>query len=132
MLRFLLSVILVAGAVSTSLAQGINTTTRIAYDRTEHDVRVVPVGKELTIDFKVISAGFEPVVLYKVKPDCECTSVTFPKDPIAPGSFGIISVKYTPDKPGKFTHSVFVQSNAANSPRTELKFSGFCTAKQPQ
>ncbi len=127
-MRILVSICILVGTVSTGLAQGVNTTTRIAFDRTEHDFRIVPVGKELTVEYKVISAGYEPVVIYRVKPECSCTSVDYPKDPIAPGSFGIISVTYTPDAAGRFGKWIDIRSNAAHSPNQRLTFSGF--AKQ--
>ena len=125
MLRFLLSFCILAGMVVGASAQGVNTTSRIAFSKKEIDCRVVEVGEEQTFDFQVVSSGYEPVVVYYVKPECTCTSVEYPERPIRPGTSGIISVKYTPDAPGRFKKWVLVRSNAANAPQQRLVITGF-------
>ena len=125
MLRFLLSSCVLLGLVVGASAQSVNTTSRIAFDKRAHDCRVVEKGQEQTIEFRVVSSGYEPVVIYYVKPECSCTSVDYPKDPIVPGSSGIVSVTYTPEESGRFEKWISVRSNAANAPQQKLTITGF-------
>ena len=125
MLRILLSLGFVAMLMSAVSAQGVNTTSRISFQQKEIDCRIVNVGEEQNFEFKVLSSGYEPVVLYRVKPDCSCTLVEFTREPIAPGTYGTISVSYTPEEAGRFSKTIYVRTNAANAPQQQLKITGF-------
>jgi len=67
--------ILAALVPSAVQGQGINTTSRIAFDRTEHHFQVIATNEEQTLEFRVVSAGYEPLVIYAIKPEFSCTSV---------------------------------------------------------
>jgi len=51
-------------------------------------------GQKQNITVKVTNTGTEALKIYKVLPSCGCTIATYPKNAIAPGSFGLIEMEY--------------------------------------
>ena len=71
-------------------------------------------GPQITHEFKFTNNGKEPLILSNVKASCGCTTPSWPKDPILPGKEATILVTYnTQGRPGKFTKSITITSNAA-------------------
>jgi hypothetical protein len=52
-----------------------------------------------------------PVIISDVKPSCGCTVADFPKQPIASGKEGRISVTFDAKTPGYFSKTVTVYAN---------------------
>lgn len=69
-----------------------------------------PVQK---VKFKFTNTGTAKLIINMVHASCGCTVADFPKDPIAPGATGFITVTYngTGKMPGKFKKNVQVFSN---------------------
>ena len=63
-------------------------------------------------EFVFTNNGTKPLIITNTQGSCGCTVPTSPKEPIAPGSKGIIGVKYATDRIGAFTKTVTVTSNA--------------------
>ena len=71
-------------------------------------------GPQVTHEFKFTNNGKEPLILSNVKASCGCTTPSWPKDPILPGKEATILVTYnTQGRPGNFTKSITVTSNAS-------------------
>lgn len=69
---------------------------------------------EHTFDFK--NTGTEPLILSNVLTTCGCTATDWPRDPVAPGKGGSITVKFnSAGKMGKQNKVVTVVSNASNA-----------------
>lgn len=80
------------------------------------DFGELPEGPQATHEFKFKNTGKEPLILSKVQASCGCTTPSWPKEPIMPGKEGTIVVTYnTQGRPGPFTKSVTINSNASEA-----------------
>lgn len=75
-------------------------------------------------EFVFTNNGNKPLIITNTQGSCGCTVPTTPKEPIAPGSKGIIGVKYATDRVGPFTKTVTVTSNAAGQATKTLTIKG--------
>lgn len=73
--------------------------------------------------FKFTNTGKTPLIISSCHGSCGCTVPTCPTEPILPGKGGQIEVHYDINRPGPFTKTVSVSSNAKNANET-LKISG--------
>ncbi len=62
--------------------------------------------------FKFKNVGKTPLVINDIKSSCGCTVPKKPEGPILPGDSGEIEVKYATNRPGGFSKSITVSSNA--------------------
>jgi len=89
---------------------------KIVFKETEHSFGEVDEGPKVTHEFAFKNTGKEPLVLSNVKASCGCTTPAWPKEPILPGQDGKILVTYnTQGRPGSFTKTITVTSNAAEN-----------------
>ena len=89
---------------------------KIAFSEETHDFKEVPEGPQVSHNFKFRNEGKEPLILSNVKASCGCTVPTWPKEPILPGKEGTITATYnTQGRPGPFTKTITVTSNASES-----------------
>lgn len=89
----------------------------------EFVTEVIDYGKiELNADgvrtFKFKNIGKSPLVITNVKSSCGCTVPKKPTEPIMPGESGEIEVKYATNRPGGFSKTITVSSNADESLKT--------------
>jgi len=63
-------------------------------------------------EFEFTNVGKSPLVIKNIKSSCGCTVPTKPTEPIMPGKTGKISVKYATNRPGGFSKSITIFSNA--------------------
>lgn len=77
-----------------------------------------------TYDFT--NTGTEPLIIVNVtNGGCGCTKPDYPKQPIAPGKSGKITITFNPaGRRGELRREVKVKSNAKNGKRQTLKFTG--------
>lgn len=89
----------------------------IKFEKTTIDLGVFsqdePVRKCV---FKFTNVGNAPLIINYVHPSCGCTVAEYPKEPIAPGASGEISVTYdgTGKMPGPMSKYVQVFTNCKN------------------
>lgn len=74
-------------------------------------------------EFKFKNKGKEPLIITRAKGSCGCTVPTWPKEPIMPGKSGVIKVKYSTNRVGRFTKTVTISSNA-KTPTKRLTIKG--------
>jgi hypothetical protein len=74
-------------------------------------------------EFVFKNTGKEPLIISRAKGSCGCTVPTWPKEPIMPGETGAIKVKYATNRPGRFTKTVTISSNA-KTPTKRLTIKG--------
>ena len=74
-------------------------------------------------EFKFKNTGKEPLIISNCQASCGCTTPACPKEPIGPGSSGVIKVKYDSNRVGVFTKTVTVTSNA-KTPSVTLMIKG--------
>lgn len=69
-----------------------------------------------SISFNFKNEGSVPLILNNVQASCGCTTPEWTREPVAPGAKGMIKVSYDPrNRPGKFTKTIRVSSNADNA-----------------
>lgn len=69
-------------------------TTSIEFDETSFDFGEINDGDKVRHTFKFTNTGSEPLIISNCKGSCGCTVPECPKDPIAPGDGGEITVEY--------------------------------------
>lgn len=66
-------------------------------------------------EFAFTNTGDAPLVITRAELSCKCTSVTYPRKPVAPGQSATVTVTYTPkNELGTFDNTIKVYSNAAD------------------
>lgn len=69
-------------------------------------------------EFVFTNNGNQPLIISGAQGSCGCTVPTYPKEPIAPGAQGKISVKYDTSRVGAFSKTVTLTTNAAEPSKT--------------
>lgn len=110
--------ILLLGALllipATGLAKGKNDGEgRIKFTNTSHNFGTIREEKgSVTTTFEFINEGNGNLVIIDATAQCGCTRPTYPKQPIAPGKKGKISVTFNPARrPGSFNKNITVRTN---------------------
>lgn len=97
-----------------------------------HDFGELNEGPLAEHIFEFTNTGKEPLIIQNASASCGCTTPEWPKEPILPGKTGKITVRYTTQgRPGPFTKSIFITSNASKeNERKELFIKGVVKAKE--
>ena len=75
--------------------------------------------------FRFVNVGDEPVVITGARASCGCTAPAYDTDAVAPGDTATVYAVYDPQaRPGRFSKSVTINTNAANAPKTKLTLKG--------
>lgn len=88
------------------------------------DYGTIPHNADGKREFVFTNNGNKPLIITNTVGSCGCTVPSTPKEPIAPGATGKISVKYATDRIGAFTKTVTVSSNAEGQPTKVLTIKG--------
>jgi hypothetical protein len=109
-----LMILFLIALVNVALAQDV---AKIAFEKTSHNFGsfMEAVGVQTTT-FKFKNTGTVPLIVSNVRASCGCTTPNWTREPVAPNASGEITVSYDPkNRPGVFTKTVTVSSNAQNS-----------------
>ncbi|NBA88650.1 DUF1573 domain-containing protein [Emticicia sp. CRIBPO] len=110
MKKFLFTLMAIVAFAAASNAQA-----RAKFNKEAHDFGKLSEGPIATYSFEVTNTGTAPLIINNAQPSCGCTTPEWPKDPIMPGAKGLIKVGYnTAGRPGNFTKTITVTSNAEN------------------
>jgi hypothetical protein len=102
---------------------------KINFVKEAHDFGEVPEGKIASFDYEFVNTGNQPLIVSHVQASCGCTTPFWTKEPVLPGKKGIVKASYNSQgRPGAFSKSVTVTSNAAEGAKT-LTFKGNVLAK---
>jgi hypothetical protein len=105
----------------TSLAE-------MTFETDVHDFGSIEYAGNGTYEFKFKNTGKEPLIISDAKGSCGCTVPTYPKNvPIKPGESQVIKVTYDTKRPGNFTKTVTIHSNA-KTPEKVLTIKGHVAA----
>ena len=121
---FSLMMIFVAGSMSTVVAQEVVSGAEIEFEKDIHDYGEVKNGGNGQCTFDFVNTGTESLIIQNAKGSCGCTVPSWPKEPIAPGATGTITVKYDTKRPGAINKSVTITSNAGNDPVKVIRITG--------
>lgn len=119
-LMMVLGVTLVTNNVSAQIESG----AKIEFVKETHDYGTVKFGADGTCTFDFKNTGNEPLIISNAKGSCGCTVPVWPKEPIAPGAKGVITVKYDTKRPGAINKMVTITSNAVNEPNKIVRIKG--------
>jgi hypothetical protein len=75
-------------------------------------------------EFVFVNNGTKPLMIESTQGSCGCTVPTKPEGAILPGGKGTIGVKYDTARPGPFTKTVTVKSNAIGQETKVLTIKG--------
>ena len=64
------------------------------FDELKYNFGFIRQGEVVTHEFAFLNNGDQPVVISDAEVACKCTTVDFPKEPIAPGAKGTIKVTF--------------------------------------
>ncbi|MEY4876141.1 MAG: hypothetical protein RI955_1566 [Bacteroidota bacterium] len=113
-----------AGAPTTPQPAANPNAAELKFKIEKHDFGTVPEGPQAKFDFEFTNDGKEPLILSNVQASCGCTTPEWPKEPILPGKSAKVTAIYnTQGRPGQFTKSITVSSNA-KTPSVVLMISG--------
>ncbi len=97
-----------ATKVEATQAQG----AQISFKSETIDYGTIAKNSDGKRDFVFTNTGNSPLIITSAQGSCGCTVPTYPKEPIAPGAKGTISVKYATDRVGAFSKTVTLTTNA--------------------
>lgn len=124
MKKFFFTLVSVFVFAAATQAQGV-----LKFNKETHDFGTLKEGPLATYNFEVSNAGTAPVVITNAQASCGCTTPEWSKEPIMPGAKSVIKVGYnTSGRPGNFTKTITVMSNAENG-TTILTIKGNVTPK---
>lgn len=84
----------------------------------------VKKGEVVTLEFIFENTGNQPLIISDIKVECSCTSVEYPKQPIAPGQKDKIIVKFnTTSTYDRQDRTLEIISNSKNNPQ-KIRFKG--------
>lgn len=87
----------------------------IVFEKEVHDFGTIPYGGDGNYDFKFSNTGKSPLIITNARGSCGCTVPKWPKEPIGKGQSGSINVQYDTKRPGPFTKTVTITSNAKSA-----------------
>jgi uncharacterized protein (DUF58 family) len=121
-----LSLAMLVGAafLSNNLNAQIESGAKLDFEKEVHDYGNIKYGANGTCTFEFKNTGNAPLIISKATGSCGCTVPSWPKEPIAPGAKGEITVKYDTKRPGPITKSVTITSNAINDPSKVIRIKG--------
>jgi len=77
------------------------------------NIGTVEAGKKQEISFRFKNTGTKSLFIISAEPGCGCTVAAFPKEPVQPGSEGVITAEYQApgDTNGEFRKNIEVTTN---------------------
>ncbi len=87
----------------------------IVFETEIHDFGTIEYGGNGTYDFKFSNTGKSPLIISNARGSCGCTVPKWPKEPVGKGQSGSINVQYDTKRPGPFTKTVTIASNAKSA-----------------
>ncbi len=95
------------------------------------DYGTIPYNADGKREFVFVNNGNKPLTIENTQGSCGCTVPSKPEGDIAPGAKGTIGVKYDTNRPGPFTKTVTVKSNAAGQETKVLTIKGTVLPQPP-
>ena len=97
---------------------------KIVFASLEHQYGTIRKGGDGTCVCEFVNEGNEPLILSSVRSSCGCTTPSWTKAPIMPGSKGQIRVRYDTNRVGGFMKTITVKSNSVENPSLVLRIRG--------
>lgn len=115
--------------VSDTDSVSVSTTTSqngaaISFEKNSYDFGQIKEGEKVAHEFKFSNNGSVPLIISNATATCGCTVPEYPKEPIAPGSAGLIKVVFNSEGKVGMQNKVVTITTNANPPTTELYLTG--------
>ena len=99
-------------------------TTEMTFQETEFDFGTITEGDKVSHTYTFKNTGNEPLILSNAKGSCGCTVPVWPREPIAPGDSGEVTVEFnSKNKRGQKNQKVTITANT-NPPQTFIYLMG--------
>ena len=99
-----------------------NAQARIKFTETKKDLGKVKKGDVVSAEYEFKNEGNQPLIITNYEVECSCTTVDFPKQPVAPGQTNKLTVKFdTKSAYDRQDRKVVIISNAKNSASVRIK-----------
>ena len=96
---------------------------------TKKNFGFVKKGEIVRINYEFTNTGTSPLIIQNTKVECSCTTVEFPRQPIAPNTTNTITVSFdTKSVYDRQDRTVEILSNAKNNIQ-KIRFKGVVLAK---
>lgn len=97
---------------------------KIKFADSKKNFGFVKKGEKVVLSYDFTNEGNQPLIISDAKAECSCTTIKWPKEPIAPGQKGVVEVTFdTAPTYDRQDRIVEVFSNAASSP-AKIRFKG--------
>ncbi|APQ18231.1 DUF1573 domain-containing protein [Maribacter hydrothermalis] len=83
----------------------------MSFEKAEHDFGTIEQGAAQETVFKFTNTGNAPLIITDAKSSCGCTVPNPPKDPIAPGETGELTVNFNGAGQNQVTKTITVTAN---------------------
>lgn len=93
----------------------------ITFDQVELYRKDIERGQDDLFSFKFQNTGTKTLIITDVKTSCGCTTAERPNEPIEPGAYSEISVKYDTQRIGNFSKTITIMTNVAEPIFLEIK-----------
>lgn len=92
----------------------------LSFSNKKHDFGTIQErAGNAVYSFELKNTGNAPLIIQRVSASCGCTTPEWTQTPIEPGKTGYVKASYNPvGRPGSFTKSITVYSNASNEVET--------------
>jgi hypothetical protein len=91
--------------------------TTLEVAETKFDFGTIKEGQKVRHTWQVKNAGKVPLLIANVQASCGCTVPSYPKNPIAPGEYGEVTLEFNSEgRPGSVTKNALIIANADNAP----------------
>ncbi|MBU3676508.1 MAG: DUF1573 domain-containing protein [Chitinophagaceae bacterium] len=91
--------------------------TTIEIAETKYDFGKIKEGEKVRHAYQVKNVGTSPLLIANVQASCGCTVPSFPKNPIAPGETGEVTLEFNSEgRPGSVMKNALIIANADNAP----------------
>ena len=104
-------------------------TAKMSFEEEMHDFGTINEGDVVEHTFKFTNTGDAPLVITNAKGSCGCTVPSWPKEPVAAGETGEMTVKFNSrNKPNNQMKTVRITTNT-ESGQEMIKIKAFVTPK---
>ncbi len=106
----------------TGFAFHSNAQAKIKFTESKKDLGKVKKGDVVSAEYEFKNEGDQPLIITSYEVECSCTTADFPKQPIAPGQTGKLTVKFdTKSAYDRQDRKVVIVSNSKNSGSVRIK-----------
>lgn len=98
---------------------------KIEFERLVHDFGEIEQGANGDAEFRFRNIGSEPLILAHVRTGCGCLAPIWSREPVMPGEFGTITLRYDTNRLGHIGRASVVTSNSIDEThRITLRIAG--------